>query len=131
MSSRARFYQADDGGSGELGGGEGGGSSIYTGDLVATVYGTPVGDITATLTCVNPDAIRQNDVVWEGKATAIIDYSFSVNTYSGRWSLNVDTDMMGDVAYGGDNFTTDNSVPWDATWTNTGGTSRTCEVSKA
>lgn len=121
----------DDGGSGESGGGEGGGSSIYTGDLVATVYGTPVGDITATLTCVNPDAIRQNDVVWEGKATAIIDYSFSVNTYSGKWSLNVDTDMMGDIAYGGDNFTTDNSVPWGATWTNTGGTSRTCEVSKA
>lgn len=121
----------DDVGSGESGDGEGGGSSIYTGDLVATVYGTPVGDITATLTCVNPDAIRQNDVVWEGKATAIIDYSFSVNTYSGRWSLNVDTDMMGDIAYGGDNFTTDNSVPWDATWTNTGGTSRTCEVSKA
>lgn len=122
----------DDGGSGESGGGgEGGGNSIYTGDLVATVYGTPVGDITATLTCVTPDAIRQNDVVWEGKATAIIDYSFSVNTYSGKWSLNVDTDMMGDIAYGGDNFTTDNSVPWGATWTNTGGTSRTCEVSKA
>lgn len=119
----------DDGGSGESGGGDD--EEIYTGDLVATVYGTPVGDITATLTCVNPDAIRQNDVVWEGKATAIIDYSFSVNTYSGRWSLNVDTDMMGDIAYGGDNFTTDNSVPWDATWTNTGGTSRTCEVSKA
>ena len=117
----------DDGGSGE----SGGGSSIYTGDLVAKVYGTPRGDITATLTCVNPDAIRQNDVVWEGKATAIIDYSFSVNTYSGKWSLNVDTDTMGDVVYGGDNFTTDNSVPWDATWTNTGGTSRTCEVSKA
>lgn len=121
-----------DGGSGESGGGgESGGSSIYTGDLVATVYGTPVGDITATLTCVNHDAIRQSDVVWEGKATAIIDYSFSVNTYSGKWSLNVDTDIMGDIAYGGDNFTTDNSVPWGATWTNTGGTSRTCEVSKA
>ena len=107
------------------------GNSIYTGDLVATVYGTPVGTITATLTCVNPDAIRQNDVVWEGNATAIIDYSFRVNTFSGKWSLNVDTNVMGDVAYGGDNFTTDNSVPWGATWTNTGGTSRTCEVSKA
>lgn len=128
---RATGSGGDDGGSGESGGGEGGGSSIYTGDLVATVYGTPVGDITATLTCVNPDAIRQNDVVWEGKATAIIDYSFSVNTYSGKWSLNVDTETMGDIAYGGDNFTTDNSVPWGATWTNTGGTSRTCEVSKA
>ena len=69
--------------------------------------------------------------MWEGKATAIIDYSFSVNTYSGKWSLNVDTETMGDIAYGGDNFTTDNSVPWGATWTNTGGTSRTCEVSKA
>lgn len=120
----------DDGGSGESGGGEGGGSSIYTGDLVATVYGTPVGDITATLTCVNPDAIRQNDVVWEGVSSGATPYTFSVDKISGKWKLNVNQTMQGGSGYMYI-YETENSVPWDAAWTGTWESGTTCEVSKA
>lgn len=118
----------DDGGSGESGGGEGGGSSIYTGDLVATVYGTPLGDLTLSLSNTYHSPPSQTDVVWRGEwAGGVTNLYWS----SGKWYLDISGNVSGEVVYGGDSFETSNAVPWGATWTSNYETSHTCEVSKA
>lgn len=106
------------------------GNSIYTGDLVATVYGSPAGTLTATLACQTSDVNSQNDVVWEGVSSGATPYTFSVNKFSGKWQLNVNQTMQGGSGYMYI-YETENSVPWDAAWTGTWESGTTCEVSKA
>ena len=118
----------DDRGSGESGGGEGGGSSIYTGDLVATIYGTPLGDLTLSLSNTYHSPPSQTDASWRGEwAGGITNLYWS----SGKWYLDISGNIQGEVLYGGDSFETSNDVPWGATWTSNYETSHTCEVSKA
>lgn len=131
----SEFSPVSGGGSSGSGGEDG---EIYTGDLVAIIHGTTLGDHLVQLACSSSIVQSQDEVVWRFVENAgggeFSNFKIEKNSEKWRFSAN----YSGATSAGGGEsvsffatFETSADVPWGASWENISGNGLTCEVSKA